>query len=282
MNSLIKIMNQQMESNGEDDTVILNGVSSTQDNKKRDNQKCYWCFTYNNFTLESVEIMESIFKHECDWYIFQEETGEQGTVHLQGTLKFKGRGKRFSEIKKIDKNISWSVTKAIKSSIVYCSKEATRTGKQWVFGIEIPEEIEVDEPYGWQLEIMDIIKNKPDKRTINWFWEPDGNVGKTALCKYLVTKHNALMLNGKSSDMFHMISKFPNKRKIILIDVPRKQQDFVNYGAIEQIKNGLIFSGKYEGTQIVFNCPHVFVFNNQLPDFPSLSIDRWNVKRILI
>jgi hypothetical protein len=49
--------------------------------------------------------------------------------------------------------------------------------------------------------------------TINWYWETTGGVGKTTLCKYLVGKHDALMLTGKSNDMYHMISKFPQKNK---------------------------------------------------------------------
>ena len=72
----------------------------------------------------------------------------------------------------------------------------------------------MEEPYGWQSEVMEIIKQKPDKRTIHWFWEPDGCKGKTTLSKYLVVKHNALMLTGKSGDMFNMLSKYKDKKEI--------------------------------------------------------------------
>jgi hypothetical protein len=129
---------------------------------------------------------------------------------------------------------------------------------------------------------MDVVRQEPDERTIYWFWEPAGNVGKTAICKYLVVKHNALMLTGKSNDMYNMLAKFPNKRELILVDCPRSQQDYINYGALEQIKNGLVFSGKYEGAQLVFNCPHVVVFANQEPDFEKMSRDRWFIHRIRI
>ena len=141
--------------------------------------------------------------------------------------------------------------------------------------------IDIDEPGGWQTEIMDIIQEKPDERTIHWFWEDKGNVGKTSLCKYLVIKHGALMLTGKSNDMYRMISKFPDKNKLFIVDCPRSQQDYINYDAIEQIKNGFIFSGKYNGVQLVFNYPHVIVFANIPPDESKMSqIDRWNVRFI--
>lgn len=256
------------------------GVILKDPKSKQGTQYKYWFFTYNNYKVETIETIETILRNECDWYVFQEETGESGTKHLQGTICLK-RKQRLSEIKKWDTEIHWENTKAVSKSIVYCSKVATRTGKIYTHNIDLPEEVEVDEPYGWQLDVMEIIREKPDKRTIHWFWESNGCVGKTQLCKYLVVKHDALVLNGKSADMFHMLSK-SKKRKLILVDVPRSSQEFINYGAIEMIKNGLIFSGKYDGCQLVFNCPHVIVFSNQLPDMSKMSFDRWLVHEIVV
>lgn len=246
---------------------------------KQSNQYTYWCFTLNNYTAECIEQIEQVFKHECRWYIFQEETGESGTPHLQGNICLKIK-QRLTQLRIIDPRIHWESTKSVKKSILYCSKYESRTGKIYAHGIDIPEQLEIEEPRGWQLEVIDILKQKPDKRTIHWFWEPNGGVGKTTLCKYLVVKHDALMLTGKSNDMYNMISKYPNKRKVIIVDCPRSSQDYINYGAIEQIKNGLIFSGKYEGAQVVFNCPHVIVFSNQEPDIHKMSDDRWHIVEI--
>lgn len=242
-------------------------------------QYTYWCFTLNNYASEQIEHIEQVFKHETKWYVFQEEIGKEGTPHLQGTLCLKER-QRMTQLKCIDQCIHWEPTKSVKASVVYCTKKDTSTGKIYSYGIELPKEIDVIEPSGWMLQVMDMIKLPPDKRTIHWFWEPTGGCGKTSLAKYLVVKHNALMLTGKSNDMYHMISKFPNKRSLFIVDCPRSQQDYINYGAIEQIKNGLIFSGKYDGCQLVFDCPHVIVFANTPPEFDKMSYDRWDVVRI--
>lgn len=242
-------------------------------------QCCFWFFTLNNPEVETLETFETVLKHECKWYIFQEETGENGTPHLQGTLCLKSK-QRLSALKKINSSIHWEPTKSVNKSIEYCTKYETRTGRIYAYGIEIPEQVRVAEPRGWQLQVIEIFKKEPDDRTIHWFYEEKGNVGKTTLCKYLVVKYNALMLTGKSADMYHMISKFSSKRKIIIVDCPRSQQDYLNYGALEQIKNGLIFSGKYEGSQLVFNCPHIVCFANCEPDYEKMSSDRWNVVRI--
>lgn len=223
--------------------------------------------------------MEQVLKHECKWFIFQEETGDEGTPHLQGTLSLLKK-KRLTELKALNPTIHWEATKSVTASMTYCTKHASRTGKIFHYGCEIPSQVDVEEPFGWQLIVTQIIETVPDKRTIHWFWEPTGGVGKTTLCKYLVARRGALMLTGKSADMYHMLSKFPDKRRLILVDVPRSTQEYINYGAIEQIKNGLIFSGKYEGTQLVFNCPHVIVFANEPPDTFKMSQDRWNIVEI--
>jgi hypothetical protein len=248
---------------------------------KQELQYTFWFFTLNNYKVEQVEQIEQIFQHECKWYIFQEETGSEGTPHLQGTVSLKKK-QRLSELKRIDPSIHWEATKSVKASIEYCTKYETRSGKIFSHGISLPEKVEVEEPFGWQLKVIDILNSKPDKRTIHWFWEPKGNVGKSTLCKYLVLNHNALMLTGKSNDMYNMLAKYPEKRKVIICDIPRSSLGYINYAAIEQIKNGLVFSGKYEGAQLVFNCPHVIVFANELPRQEEMSKDRWNVVRICV
>lgn len=247
---------------------------------KQGNQYNYWFFTLNNYKIDQIEQIEQLLKHECKWYVFQEEKGEEGTPHLQGTINLKNK-QRLSQIKHINQNIHWEPTKCVKASIEYCTKYKTRNGRIYSYGIDIPDEIEIIEPYGWQLEVMDIINSKPDNRTIHWFWEPAGNVGKTQLCKYLCIKHDALMVSGKSNDMYHMLTNNKNKLKLIIVDVPRSIQDYLNYGAIEQIKNGLVFSGKYESCQLIFNCPHVIVFANERPDMSKMSYDRWNIREIV-
>lgn len=260
-----------------------NTVNAAPNSKKQGTEAVNWLFTFNNYEESDIARLESIFNSECKLYVFQEETGENGTPHLQGVISLLGRGQRLSALKKWDPSIHWEKCRSLNNSIKYCCKLETRTGNVYFKNIKpslIKDTIEVEEPYGWQLVVTDIIEKKPDKRSIHWFVDERGNMGKSTLCKYLVVKHNALLLNGKCNDMFHMLSKHDNK-KLILVDIPRCTQEFrIDYGAIEQIKNGLMFSGKYEGSQIVFNCPHVIVFSNNYPDTSKMSSDRWKIYKI--
>lgn len=260
------------------ETKSSGGGNTEKPPGKQGNQYLYWAFTLNNYTKEILEILVQILKHECVWYVFQEEIGECGTPHLQGTLYLK-RKQRMTELKSWNNKVHWERTKKVSASIAYCTKAETRAGEIYSYGIDIPEEVKVDLPYGWQLLVMDIISQKPDDRTIHWFYEPVGGIGKTTLCKYLCVKHKAIMLTGKSNDMFHQLSKMKNI-KLVLVDIPRCAQEYINYGAIEQIKNGLIFSGKYEGSQLIFNCPHVICFANEPPTITKMSMDRWRIYNI--
>ena len=142
------------------------GSPSKAKSLSRDLQYKYWSFTWNNFEMETVETVETILRGECIWYIFQEEVGESGTPHLQGTLYLKDK-QRLGQLKCWCRQIHWEATRSVKASIAYCLKEDTRTGKQWCFGIDIPKEIKVHEPRGWHMEVMDILKNDPDERSIH-------------------------------------------------------------------------------------------------------------------
>lgn len=129
----------------------------------------------------------------------------------------------------------------------------------------------------WQQQVVDITNTEPDDRTIHWFWEETGNKGKSALAKHLVLTKDALVVSGKKNDIYHALG--PNC-KILILDIPRTVEDRVPYEAIECIKNGLIFSGKYESKMKAFNPPHVICFANFPPDKRQLSEDRWHIVNI--
>lgn len=247
--------------------------------RKQESQYNYWFFTFNNYLVEQIEQIEQVFKHECKWYIFQEETGESGTPHLQGTICLQKK-QRLTQLKHIEPSIHWEPTKSVKASIEYCTKYESRSGKIYSYGIKIPEPLDTIEPYGWQLDVMEIIKSKPDKRHIHWFWEPNGGVGKSELTCYLYDNHNALCVDGKGTDIFHALSKYPNRRKLIVVDVPKCNSGFINLGAIEKLKNGMVFSGKYDSDMVRFNRPHVIVFANIPPNLEDMTEGRFVIHRI--
>ena len=52
------------------------------------------------------------------------------------------------------------------------------------------------------------------------------------------------------------------------------------YCAIENLKDGVVFSGKYESKSYCTRIPHVIIFSNILPIPHVLSFDRWDIRMI--
>lgn len=63
--------------------------------------------------------------------------------------------------------------------------------------------------------------------------------------------------------------------QIIIMDIPRTLEGKIHLGTVEALKNGMLYSGKYEGGLCMFAHPHVVAFANFEPDKEDLSLDRW-------
>lgn len=85
------------------------------------------------------------------------------------------------------------------------------------------------------------------------------------------------MLPGKAADMAYEYN--PNT-KILCVDIPRSKIETFQYSFLEAVKNGRVFSPKYESTTIRFNPPHVLVFMNEEPNMEALSEDRYIINHI--
>lgn len=240
-----------------------------------------WCFTLNNYEDNSEE--KIVTQLHNDLYIIGKEIGESGTPHLQGYLEFKN-ARSFASVKKILPSAHIEKARGTrKDNFIYCSKEGNYITN--ITDIILPKKVK--DPldgktlYRWQKDIINLIKTEPDDRTINWFWEADGNKGKTSLCKHLCMTTNCIILNGKANDMFNGIIDWKMKKgdypEIIIIDIPRCNIEYVSWTAIEKIKDGLFYSGKYEGGMVVMNPPHIICMANSEPPREKLSLDRWNI-----
>lgn len=263
-----------------------NGGSSGS--KERGNSRTsptlWFSFTMFNYSALDIERFQGSIL--LDKYVFQEElcptTNKQ---HLQGTVKFKKKV-RLTSVNKNFPKCHWECTKSIKGSTKYCFKDETKLegGKQWSKGIIVPEVlITIKELRPWQEKCHTLLKGERDDRTINWFWEETGNIGKSAFAKWLAIKHQAFCICGSAADlkfgladMFNKTGIFP---KIVILDIPRDSNG-CSYKGLEQIKNGMFYSTKYESGMVLFNPPHVIIFANCEPDIDRMSKDRWNIVEI--
>lgn len=248
---------------------------------KRQGLATRWCFTWNNYDRESMSLCLS--KFEGLPYVIGYEIGESGTPHLQGYVECKKKIRPI-EFFKLPKCIHWESAKGDRlTNAKYCSKE----GNYKINEIKIPKELKLLSPTlfkKYQKYIYDLIQNEPDNRSIYWFWEADGNTGKSTFSKYLCAKHNALLLSGKGADMKYGVIKYQEKRgfypEVIIFDIPRTNMEYVSWSCLEDIKNGCFFSGKYESDMVIMNSPHIICFSNSEPDYDKLSMDRWKVAQL--
>lgn len=116
-----------------------------------------------------------------------------------------------------------------------------------------------------------------------WFYEENGNVGKSALCKYICHHYNAIICSGKAADIKYMCVKYNEKMgfypEIIICDIPRSSENYLSYTGLEEVKNGCFMSSKYECDVVLMNPPHMICFSNFHPDVSTMSVDRWNVNK---
>lgn len=236
-----------------------------------------WQFTLKYTGEPKPEELHKMLMPYCKELYFQLEKGEEdGYEHYQGCFSLKNK-ERMNTVKNlININVHVEPAKDWIKLKKYSTKEETRIDGPWTHEsewIELPEKL-----YEWQQKIVDECKKKcTNDRIINWYWEEQGCKGKTVLCKYLISKLNACFISGGTKDIAYSL---PDNPKIVIMNITRTNEDKVNYGAIESVKDGLIFSAKYESKTKIFNSPHVYVFANFEPDKSKMSLDRWNVIKL--
>ena len=136
------------------------------------------------------------------------------------------------------------------------------------------------------------INREPDKHIIFYYVDPKGGKGKTFIQKNLKDKYPERIfqfIDSKATDVYHQLHKHQTRYgqapNVIFYNITRfqyNQENFINYSAIEDIKDGLVTSLKYDGGDVFFeNNPHVCIFSNQSLEYRHMSFDRWR-KRTFI
>ena len=124
----------------------------------------------------------------------------------------------------------------------------------------------------WQRDLMNILAEEPNDRTIHWYSDVEGGCGKTRMALYLRAHHNAYVSDGSAMrDAFHCYAG----ERIVIFDLPRAFEFTpALYQQMEILKNGFFIKQKYESHPIDFEPPHVVVFANQPPPPDTFSRDR--------
>jgi len=140
----------------------------------------------------------------------------------------------------------------------------------------------VEHPFRpWQQTLYDELLGDPDPRKIKFLIDPRGNSGKSWFAHYFLSKDvrpAQVLLPGKKADMVYALQP---GIQVLFIDAPRsKQGEYLQYDFLEEVKNGYVFSSKYESRMKTLPPCHVVVSMNEEPDLTKLSFDRYDLVRL--
>nr|ALJ03321.1 alpha rep protein [Tomato leaf curl alphasatellite] len=260
-----------------------------------------WCFTIFSYALP----LFTTLPEWANYLIYQEEECPTTKKrHIQGYVNLK-RNQRFAFLKKKlpDGAHIEACRGSSSSNRDYCRKDDTRIGGPWEFRVfaetgsnkrktmerfqEDPEELRLADPklyrrclatkvnteFGclvlpvpdrpWQLVAQKILDQGPDDRTIIWVYGSEGNEGKTTWAKTKIQAGWFYSRGGKGENIKYQYAEHLGH---CIFDIPRQVEDNLQYTILEEIKDRLIRSSKYE--PIDFNCSdrvHVVVLSNFLP-----------------
>lgn len=240
-----------------------------------------WAFTWNNYPDNWLAPLAPVF--QGSQWVAGFEVGESGTPHIQGYVEFPTKVRPIG-YRGAPKGIHWETAKGTRAqNVAYCTKDGDVI-KESTLSYPRPIKFPTMDKW-WQIELLKLILEEPDDRSIYWYWSSGGNIGKTTFTKYLCVKHEACLLAGKGADVRNGALTWKNDKgaypNLCVFPIPRSvNEGYISYEAIENVKDACFYSGKYEGGTVVDACPHLIVFANFPPDEERMSNDRWRVVNI--
>lgn len=268
-----------------------------RDERKRQNLGKKFVVVWNNYPDGAFKFCRDQLDQDCTRCQFQTEVGDQGTKHIQGYVEFAKRVRpteKYAMKGTIGEKLCFLTARgSAMDNAIYTGKEGSDGWDGvWRHTKNMPRPL-VKVTYKMlrpkQQAIADEFKEFEDPlwgRNIHWFWEPDGNWGKTTIVKYLVDQDGAIMCGGNARDCMYMVRDYVDNNggegpKTVIWVLPRTTENYkISYTAIEQVKDGVFASPKFKGGMCRYNCPWVIVFANCEPFYESLTEDRWRVTRV--
>lgn len=221
-----------------------------------------------------------------------EKCSTSGREHFQGLIRFKNQV-RFSTVKQtLPDGCHFEVCMNFLALLNYNSKADSHIAGP--FGSLYPEA----RPWPkrglltqlrlWQWCVQHLLKLDPDDRTLLWLYDSKGGAGKTKFCKHILLSRpeSYAYVCGRGQDCLYAVGQrvldSAKQIKGVIFDYPRSTEGHVSYLAIEKLKDGIFFSGKYESRSFCLDySPHCIVFSNQEPERMKMSGDRWRIINLM-
>lgn len=137
----------------------------------------------------------------------------------------------------------------------------------------------IDEPYDWQQHVLDQLGEPIHPRHILWYFDPEGDIGKSSIADELSVTHGAMKWNPVGKDSSSVAYNFAKKAKrerpsTIIADIKKEDYKNIQWGVIEASKDGHVESEKYDGIEWRDKRPRSIVFSNDNPTGCALTKNR--------
>lgn len=142
-------------------------------------------------------------------------------------------------------------------------------------------------PRRWQKTVLEALDQPADDRTVLWVTDATGNTGKSRLARHLAFTHGALLVTGRLADMSYALADYMDTKGsvpgVVIFDISRAAAEYSDhlYTFAESVKNGMVFSTKYESRTLILEpIPHCLFLSNSSWDRSKFSHDRvkeWNL-----
>lgn len=207
--------------------------------------------------------------HDIHKWIYAKETGQGGYKHWQvriyASCSFEELKSAFPEAH-IEQSTEWGEYERKESNFV-CSEDTSdilrcRYGKLRKN----------------QSAILREVMQQSD-RSIHVVYDPNGNTGKSFLCRYLYERNIGFYVPPTvrtTQGIIQYVASGYRGQRIIVIDIPRSSK-WTNelYEGIEAIKDGLVYDTRYSAKMRDIWGVKILCLTNSQPKLDALSLDRW-------
>lgn len=142
-----------------------------------------------------------------------------------------------------------------------------------------PPQLRSGEPRAWQAALGQELDGEPDDRSVLFYVDVDGGKGKSWFQAWYLSKYPEkvqVLSAGKRDDVAHAVDK---SKSVFFFNVPRGGMEYFPYTILEQMKDRMVFSPKYNsGTKFLHKRPHVVVFCNEDPQLDRMTTDRYDIR----
>lgn len=167
--------------------------------------------------------------------------------------------------------------KELRESHSYTLAKYSKFASQYVRDKQPKPQLTVYPLHPWQETLNAKLILPAGDREIIFIVDSVGAQGKSWFAKYYMRHHEKtqLLSPAKKADMARFVEE---TTRVFFFDCPRSKSSFLQYDFLEELKNGYIFSPKYDScSKELCEIPHVVVMMNEHPDMTRLSADRYSV-----